>query len=199
MTVKILLVLIAGVLSGFFIFEPSFYPTTGVLLDIGLCLLLFFVGIDIGNNKKTFQHLKQLGFKIILIPVSAAIGGIIGGMMIAAVFGMPVFEGAAVAAGFGWYSLAPLIIAPYSAELSTIAFLTNVFKEILAIIFIPFVAKRIGFFEAVALGGATAMDTTLPIITRNTNGETAVVAFLSGLTMTFLVPVLVPIFVSLLR
>ncbi|HBH13558.1 MAG: hypothetical protein XD91_0968 [Clostridiales bacterium 38_11] len=198
MTVKIILVLIAGVLTGFFFLEPSFYPITGTLLDLGLCLLLFFVGIDIGNNKNTFLHLKKLGFKIILVPISAAIGGIIGGMMIAAIFGMPVFEGAAVAAGFGWYSLAPLIIAPYSAELSTIAFLTNVFKEIFAIIFIPFVAKKIGFFEAVAMGGATAMDTTLPIITRNTDGETAVVSFLSGLIMTLMVPVLVPIFISLL-
>ena len=198
MTIKIILVLFAGVLSGIFLLEPSFYKYTNTLLNIGLCLLLFFVGMDIGSNKKAFEHLKKLGFKILLIPISAAIGCIVGGMMVSIVLGMPIFEGAAVAAGFGWYSLAPILIAPYSSELSTIAFLTNVLREILAIIFIPYTAKYIGYFETIALGGATSMDTTLPIITKNTNAETAVVSFVSGLFLSLLVPVLVPLFISLL-
>jgi uncharacterized membrane protein YbjE (DUF340 family) len=198
MTVKIIVTLILGVLAGRFVFEPSFYGVTDQLLSLGLSLLLFFVGIDIGRNKQAFQHLRVLGFKILLVPVSAAIGCIFGGIIIAAIFNMRLLEGAAVASGFGWYSLAPVLIAPYSSELSTIAFLTNVFREILAIIFIPFTAKKIGYFETVALGGATSMDTTLPIITRNTDAETAVVAFVSGLIMSLMVPILVPVFIALL-
>jgi uncharacterized membrane protein YbjE (DUF340 family) len=198
MTIKIIAVLTAGVLSGVFLVNPQVYSITDNLLDIGLSLLLFFVGIDIGRNKKAFVQLKKMGFKIILVPVSASIGCIIGGIVVAAFFKMPLMEGAAVASGFGWYSLAPVLIAPYSSELSTIAFLTNVLREIMAIIFIPYAAKHIGFFETIALGGATSMDTTLPIITKNTNAETAVVAFVSGLLMSLLVPVLVPVFISFL-
>ncbi len=198
MTVKILLVLLGGVGTGMFLLEPEFMSKTDILLDIGLCLLLFFVGIDIGSNKKAFAHLKKLGFKLLLIPISAAFGSILGGMIISLVLGMNIFEGGAIGAGFGWYSLSAILIAPYSAEVSTIAFLTNVFREILAIIFIPVTAKYIGFFETIALGGATAMDTTLPIITRNTNGETAVVSFVSGLLMSIFVPILVPIFIALI-
>jgi len=198
MTVKILLVLLSGIGTGMFLLEPEFMSKTDILLDIGLCLLLFFVGIDIGSNKKAFAHLKKLGFKLLLIPISAALGSIIGGMVISLVLGMSIFEGGAIGAGFGWYSLSAILIAPYSAEVSTIAFLTNVFREILAIIFIPVTAKYIGFFETIALGGATSMDTTLPIITRNTNGETAVVSFVSGLVMSIFVPILVPLFIALI-
>lgn len=199
MTIKILLVLVAGIFSGFFILDPSFYGTTDTLLDIGLSLLLFFVGIDIGSNKKVFGHLREMGFKIILVPLSAAFGCVAGGIVAAFIFNMPLLEGAAVASGFGWYSLAPVLIAPYSAELSAIAFLTNVFREILAIVFISYTARYIGYFETVGLGGATSMDTTLPIITRNTNAETAVVAFVSGMVMSLMVPVLVPLIVSILQ
>ena len=198
MTVKILLVLLGGVGTGMFLLEPEFMSKTDILLDIGLCLLLFFVGIDIGSNKKAFAHLKRLGFKLLLIPISAAFGSILGGMIISIILGMNIFEGGAIGAGFGWYSLSAILIAPYSAEVSTIAFLTNVFREILAIIFIPITAKYIGFFETIALGGATAMDTTLPIITRNTNSETAVVSFVSGLLMSIIVPILVPLFIALI-
>ncbi|SRR6056297_147481 len=198
MTVKILLVLLAGIGSGIFLLEPEFMAKTDILLDIGLCLLLFFVGIDIGNNKKAFTHLKKIGFKLLLIPISAAMGSILGGMIVSVFIGMNIFEGGAVGAGFGWYSLSAILIAPYSSELSTIAFLTNVFREILAVIFIPITAKYIGYFETIALGGATAMDTTLPIITRNTNSETAVVSFVSGLLMSIFVPILVPLFIALI-
>ncbi len=199
MTIKILLVLVIGIFSGLYIVEPSFYGITDTLLDIGLSLLLFFVGIDIGSNKKVFGHLKKMGLKIILVPLSAAIGCLVGGIAVALIFKMPLLEGAAVAAGFGWYSLAPVLIAPYSAELSAIAFLTNVFREILAIVFISYTAKYIGYFETVGLGGATSMDTTLPIITRNTNAETAVVSFVSGMMLSLMVPVLVPMIVSILQ
>jgi len=198
MTVKIIIVLFGGILSGMFIFEPEFMSKTDTLLDIGLFFLLFFVGIDIGSNKKAFIHLKKLGFKLLLIPISAALGSIFGGLLTAEFLGMKIFEGGAIGAGFGWYSLSAVLIAPYSSEVSTIAFLTNVIREIMAIMLIPLTAKYIGYYETISLGGATAMDTTLPIITKNTNGETAVIAFISGLLMSIMVPIIVPVFISLL-
>lgn len=52
MTKKILIVLAVGILSGLFLIPDSIYGKTGLLMDIGLCLLLFFVGIDLGSNKE---------------------------------------------------------------------------------------------------------------------------------------------------
>ena len=50
---------------------------------------------------------------------------------------------------------------------------------------------------ALAPGGATTMDTTLPIIARTMGSEAALLAFASGATLTVLVPILVPLLIRL--
>ena len=64
-----------------------------------------------------------------------------------------------------------------------------------AIILIPGVARKIGYVESVTLPGASAMDVCLPIVVRATSGNTAVYSFISGTVLSFMVPVLVPLFV----
>ena len=59
MTKKILIVLTAGILAGLFIMPEVVYDKTGLLMDVGLCLLLFFVGIDLGGNKDIFKNLQH--------------------------------------------------------------------------------------------------------------------------------------------
>lgn len=196
MTVKIILVLIGGILSGFFIVPESFDSSTGLLLDIGLCCLLFFVGIDIGNNKDTFKNLKSVGFKALIVPVAAILGSLFGGIVCSFIFNMNIFGSLAIASGLSWYTLAPIIITPYSAEYGAIAFLTNVFREVMAFVLIPFIAKHIGYLETIAVGGAISMDTGLPIITRNTNQEVVIISFISGIIMSLMVPVLVTLFIG---
>lgn len=193
MTLRIILAVIIGTVVGFFI-PDSFYAVTDTLLTIGLCLLLFFVGIDIGKNKNVFNDIKNSGRLFFLIPIGVTIGSLIGAIGVGFILGYPVNESGAIGSGMGWYTLSSIIIAPYSSELSVLAFLTNVVREVLAIAMIPIIAKYIGFNEAIAPAGATAMDTTLPIISRNTNGETAILSFSTGLILSTLVPILVPLF-----
>ena len=198
MTKKILLVLAAGVLSGLFLLPDSFYGGTGILLDIGLCLLLFVVGIDIGSNKDIFKNLKSVGFIILIVPAATVFGSLFGGVVCSIIFKMNIFGSLAVASGFTWYSLSAIIITPVSAELGAMAFLSNVFREIIAFISIPFIAKHFGFLETIAVGGAISMDTGLPIITRNTSQEVVIISFISGIIISLMVPILVPIFTGLL-
>ena len=193
MTLKIILAVIIGAVVGFFI-PDSFYSVTDTLLTIGLCLLLFFVGIDIGKNKNVFNDIKNSGRLFFLIPIGVTIGSLLGAIGVGFILGYPVNESGAIGSGMGWYTLSSIIIAPYSSELSVLAFLTNVVREVLAIAMIPIIAKYIGFNEAIAPAGATAMDTTLPIISRNTNSETAILSFSTGLILSTLVPILVPLF-----
>jgi uncharacterized membrane protein YbjE (DUF340 family) len=70
-------------------------------------------------------------------------------------------------------------------------------REVLAILCIPFIAKYIGDLEAIAPAGATAMDTTLPIISRNTNAKAVIISFITGIILSLLVPVIVPIIIQL--
>ncbi len=196
MTFKIILAVIIGTLVGFFV-PDAWYGATDTLLTIGLCLLLFFVGIDIGKNKNVFQDIKRTGILFFLVPIGVAIGSLAGALAVGALLGYPLHESGAIGSGMGWYTLSSIIIAPYSSELSVLAFLTNVVREILAIALIPIIAKRIGFVEAISPAGATAMDTTLPIISTNTNSETAILSFSTGLILSILVPILVPLFIPL--
>jgi len=199
MTIKIILILTAGIiLSGFFILPESIYQSTGLLLDIGLCCLLFFVGIDIGNNKDTFKNLKNVGLKVLIVPIAAVAGSLFGGILCSLIFDINIYGSLAIASGLSWYTLAPIIITPYSAELGAIAFLTNVFREVFAFITIPFIAKHIGYLETIAIGGAISMDTGLPIITKNTNQEVVIISFISGIIMSLMVPVLVTLFIGLM-
>ncbi|OWZ84566.1 hypothetical protein CDO51_02055 [Natranaerobius trueperi] len=46
------------------------------------------------------------------------------------------------------------------------AFLINVFREVIAIICIPFVAKHLGGIASLALGGATTMDITIQLFLK---------------------------------
>jgi uncharacterized membrane protein YbjE (DUF340 family) len=196
LTFKIILAVVLGIFTGKFFAGDSVGIITN-FMDIGLCALLFFVGIDIGKNKDVISQIKEIGIKAISTPILVAFGSIIGAVVCGLIFGYNVNESAAIGAGFGWYSLSAIIIAPYSSELSALSFMTNVSREILAIMSIPLVAKYIGFNEAVAPAGATAMDTTLPIISKATDGKTAIIAFVTGLILSILVPILVPIFIGL--
>lgn len=198
MTIKIVLVLISGILSGLFILPESIYNSTGLLLDIGLCSLLFFVGLDLGRNKNIFSNFKSVGLKVLIIPVATVLGSLFGGIICSVLFGINIYGSLAIASGLSWYTLAPIIITPYSSELGAISFLANVFREVLAFISIPFIAKHIGFLETIGVGAAISMDTGLPIITRNTSQEVVVISFISGAILSLLVPVLVPLFIGMM-
>ena len=198
MTKNILIALVLGIVSGLFIMPDALYENTGLLLDIGLCLLLFFVGIDLGSNKDIFKNLKKVGFKILIVPAATIVGSLTGGIVCSFIFNMDLFGSLAIASGLSWYTLSAIIITPISAELGTVAFLSNVFREVMAFIAIPFIAKRIGYLETIAAGAAISMDTGLPMVTKNTNQEVAVISFISGVILSLAVTVLVPIFVGLI-
>ncbi|MBA1336913.1 MAG: putative surface protein [Firmicutes bacterium] len=187
-----------GILSGMMIIPPSISQHSGVLINIGLCFLFFWVGLDIGKSKENVAKLREYGWRIVLVPTGVAIGSISATMLAGMMMGYTAGEAGAVGAGFGWYSLSGVLISDlHSVKLGTIAFITNVSRELVALIIIPFVAKKVGFLESIAPAGATAMDTTLPVISRATSPEISIIAFLTGVLLTAVVPVLVPLLLKL--
>lgn len=160
-----------------------------------LGLLLLGVGLDLGLASSVFTSLRKLGLTIILIPLGTIAGSILGGVITAALLGLPLLEGAAVASGFGWYSLSSVLISElHSPLLGGLAFLANVFRELIAIIITPLLARGLGPVPAIAPAGATAMDVLLPIISREAGREYAPLAFFSGGVLSLSVPVFVNLF-----
>lgn len=196
MTKKILFAVGSGVLLGIFL-PSSFEKINSQIIHLGLCALLFFVGIDLGKSNEVFRKIKMLGVRILIVPLAIGAGSILAGILVGLLMGYKWNEGAAVASGFAWYSLAPILIASHSAELSAIALLSNVTREVFSIIFVPWIAKHIGFFEAIAPTGAAGMDTLLPIVSEETDSTTAVICFVSGVILSFAVPGLVTFFIGL--
>lgn len=194
MSLAILVVLELGIGAGFILPEniSAFIDSASSYM---LLILLFSVGIDMGLNKEVFTRIKELGFKILLIPFGVVVGSLCGGFLTAFLTQMPVKDSLAISAGLGWYSLSGIMITEAGNPVAgTIAFLSNVFREMLTFIVVPFIASHMNYYCAIAPAGATAMDTTLGIISRNTNGTIAVLSFVSGVICTLLVPVLVPVF-----
>jgi uncharacterized membrane protein YbjE (DUF340 family) len=197
MNAGIIAAVASGIAIGLFLFPENLVQYIGIIIELGLCALLFFVGIDIGRNKDIINQIKACGFRILIIPVMIALGSIIGSIAGGFLLGLPFNESGAIGAGMGWYSLSAIILSDYSAETGAVAFITNVCREIFALMAIRFIAKYIGRLESIAPAGATAMDTSLPIIAGATDSRTAVVSFITGVVLSLLVPVMVPLMIAL--
>ena len=172
MTVLIVIAVAVGMLIGYFVIRSafegnmeSFENMAGLGIKIGLCLLLVFVGIDLGLDGTVVENFKRVGIRILAFPAAVAIGTLVGAGISGMLMGLSIKESLAVGAGFGWYTLAPGIImeAGYITA-SAVSFLHNVMRELLSILFIPLVAQKIGYIETTGMPGAAAMDVCLPIV-----------------------------------
>ena len=168
-----------------------------LLIQFGLYLLLFFIGIDIGKNDNILNDLKKLNKKVLFLPFITIISSLAGGAVASILLPLSMGESVAISAGMGWYSFSAIELSKVSVELGGIAFLSNIFRELLAIFLIPIIAKKIGSFESVSVAGATAMDSVLPIINRSNPAEISIISFYSGLVISIIVPILIPILVNI--
>lgn len=197
MTKWIIAAVAAGIALGHFLIPPAWVELCGPLITVGLCLILFLVGVDMGRQGGVWRDIKEAGLRVLLIPAAVAVGTLAASAAAGLLLPLSVKDAMAASAGLGWYSLAPMLLADYSPTVSAVAFLSNVIREVLSIILIPLVARRLGFIECVALPGAAAMDTVLPVVVKSTHDRITIYSFVSGVILSFAVPVLVPAIVAL--
>ena len=193
----ILLSVIIGISCGIFFKVDFLMEYADPLSSFGLCLLLFFIGIDIGYSKDIGKNLKTMSKKVLLLPFIVIIGSLVGGFIASFILSLNAKECVAVAAGMGWYSFSAIELGQVDPYLGGVALLTNVFRELLSIIFVPLIATKIGSYESVVTCGATAMDSVLPIINRSNPPKISIIAFYSGLVISILVPILLPTLIAL--
>jgi uncharacterized membrane protein YbjE (DUF340 family) len=182
----VLTALIAGMAVGHF-YAPDF----GNLYEVMLYLLIFIIGIDLGQTFR-LREIKRLGKLAVKLPLGTLAGSLLGGLAASLLLGIKLRWGLAVSAGCGWYSLTGPLIGQYSAVYGTLGFLANLTREIFTVLLYPLVIKKVPKELAVSMGGATTMDTTLPLITKFGGSEVALVAFVHGFVLTAVVPFVVP-------
>jgi len=186
-----------GLLLGLYRFVPESWANAEVSLYV-LCTLMFCVGFGIGHQPGTVSQFKRIHSRVLLLPFTTIIGTLAGVMLVKLLFQHSLPELLAVGSGFGYYSLSGILITQYKgAELGTIALLANIIREVITLLFAPWMVRYFGPLSPIAAGGATTMDTTFPIIVRSSGKEFSIISIYSGFVLDFSVPFLVTLFCSL--
>ncbi len=189
---KIAFCFVVGIGCGAFSVMPECFSNEDIS-QYALWVLLFLVGIGMGGNPQTWQILRQMNAKILLVPVCVIIGTLAGTAVFSSCLqNISLRESLAVVSGFGYYSLSSIMITQIRGEtLGVIALLSNIMREISTLLMTPLLIRYFGRLAPIASGGATSMDTTLPIIIRFAGQEYGIISLFSGIVLTLTVPILI--------
>lgn len=189
---------VAGVLTGM----AGIWTSSGPWDDYtryALYLLMFLVGASLGAGGKIREMFRSLGIKTLLVPIATITGTLAFSALAALMISRySVYDCMAVGSGFGYYSLSSVFITQYKgAELGTVALMTNIFREIITLLFAPLLVRFFCPLAPICAGGATTMDTTLGVITRFSGREYVFIAVFHGAVVDFTVPFFVTFFCGL--
>lgn len=182
---------VIGLLGGIEKMEPS-WLLDGDVSFVALCGLLLFVGLGIGLNPEMKKEVRSLSPRMALLPVVTIIGSWLGALLICTVLHRTLSDCMAINSGFAYYSLSSIFITEYrGAELGTIALLANIIREMLTLLGAPLMARWFGPLAPISAGGATTMDTTLPILSQTVGQRYIALCIYHGFVVDFTVPFLV--------
>lgn len=182
---------VIGLLSGIEKMVPS-WLLDGDVSFVALCGLLLFVGLGIGQNPEMKKEVRSLSPRMALLPVVTIIGSWLGALLIWTVLHRTLSDCMAINSGFAYYSLSSIFITEYrGAELGTIALLANIIREMLTLLGAPLMARWFGPLAPISAGGATTMDTTLPILSQTVGQRYVALSIYHGFVVDFTVPFLV--------
>ena len=172
-----------------------------------LYLLMALVGISIGSDRQLNDILRSIRPRLLLVPLATIVGTLSFSALVSLfITRWSPFDCLAVGSWFAYYSLSSILITELktltlgeqlAAELGTIALIANIIREIFALLGAPLFVKWFGRLAPICAGGATTMDTTLPIITRCCGKDLVFVSIFHGILVDFSVPFFVSFFCSL--
>jgi uncharacterized membrane protein YbjE (DUF340 family) len=189
---------VAGIVVGVLHLMPQFDWLSNVSY-ITLCALIFLVGFMIGNDVEIFQKFRSLNRLYMLLPLMTIVGTLAGCAITTTLLPhRSLSDCLAVGSGMGYYSLSSVLITQSKgAELGTIALLANIVREVITLLGAPLMVKWFGKLAPISVGGATTMDTTLPILTNACGKDFVIVSIFHGFIVDFSVPFLVTFFCEL--
>ena len=187
-----------GLLLGVFRMLPQQWVDSSITFYV-LCLLRFSVGLSLGHDKDSVRKFRSLSPRLLLLPAMTVLGTFLGVTAVSVLIkGRTFSELLAVSSGFGYYSLSSVLITQYKGvELGAISLLANIIREVITLLFAPWMVRFFGPLAPVSAGGATTMDTTFPVIIRNSGKEFSILSIYHGFITDLSVPFLVTFFCSL--
>ena len=190
---------VVGTVVGVCGLSPEWLDSVSDVSFYALCALMFFVGVSVGGDTSVLRSIRSVSTRLLLLPL-VTVAGTLGGVAVASLLfpDRSLADCLAVGSGFGYYSLSGIFITEYRGpELGTVALLANISRELLTLLCAPLLVRWFGRLAPISAGGATTMDTTLPVITRVSGNAYVVVSVFHGFVVDFSVPFLVTFFCSL--
>lgn len=202
---KVLVMFLAGCLAGLFLVSPD-----ADLHDWSLAVLyvlMFQVGMGMGSHPTLRHQLRQWNWGMVLTPLATIVGTLTFSAAASLVLSQwSVFDCMAVGSGFAYYSLSSILITQFkeptlgmqlATELGTIALLSNIIREMMALMGAPLFRKYFGRLAPISAAGVNSMDVLLPVITRCSGREVMPIAIFHGILIDFSVPFFVSLFCRL--
>lgn len=190
--------IVIGVIIGWFIMPDIPAIILDYMLIGSLVILYTSVGISLGTNRKVFNYIRMLGFRVIYISVAILGGSLLGGFAAGTIIGVPLHISVMSAGGMSYYSLTGAYMTQvYGIEAGTYGFVVNVMREFFTALLLP-ILIRISSGSPIAGGAAGNMDTMLVPITKFVGVELGLVTLITGVILTFAVPFILPVLYGLL-
>jgi len=189
----------AGVACGLWLFDPQTSAWFTGNSQTVLNLLMLLVGISVGMGKDVLRKVGAYRLRVLILPVGITAASVAAGFLCAPLPGLSMAEKVCVTSGMGWYSLTGVMLTGLAgARAGAVGFLANLLRELLSFLTIPWIAKHLNHYTAIAPAGATSEDTTLAVLIRCTREEIVVLAVVNGVLCSAAVPFLIRFFYSAL-
>ena len=172
-----------------------------------LYALMLQVGLGLGSRDNLKPVLRAVGPKVLLLPAASVAGTLafsaLAGLLLSR---WSVADYLAVCSGMGYYSLSSVLImqlkmptlgAQLATELATIALLTNIMRELLALLLAPALSRFCGRMAPISAAGVTSADVALPSIMRASGQAMVPFELIHGLLIDCSVPFFVTFFCKL--
>lgn len=187
--ITVLICISAGLAAGNFI--PAIPQR---LADIFFTAALLVICTGIGSSmRQGLAQLLQIRGKLwlyALVPLCITVGSVLGGLLGGMILGINLVNSTAISGTMAFYSLGSVVITSQAGvNAGLTAFLSNLLRELLTFFAAPFLA-RYSYLAPLALGGASTMDTTLPVMKQCLPEEYTIMALYNGIVLSLVIPLL---------
>lgn len=156
-----------------------------------LLAFMFMIGLDLAYSP---LDRSWLNWKILLVPLGCIVGSLLGAFVTTTLIqDISLKDLIMLSQGYGFYSMTGIVVTELkNAHLGSIALMNDLFREILAIVFMYIIGWRYPR-SAISSAGATAMDVTLPMVKQACGNDFIPHAMVSGFILSILAPILVSV------
>lgn len=158
-----------------------------------LLLMIGIIGADLAQIRLSRQWVSPA---MLALPGLVVVGSMLGGALVAWLVDVPLKAGLALSSGYGWFSLSSVMVAEALGKAyGTMALSIDLLRELLAFV-ILYAVGRWWPVVGLAAAGATAMDSSLPIIKQVCSPSVIPMAMVSGFLLTLLAPFMMSLFLA---